>query len=142
MSHQKDVPLTQPLARYAHVRRVGPLVFVAGQGCRDPQTDTYAGLTLAKDGTILAYDIAAQTAGVLGNVERALGSIGLARRDIVDIQVFLTDMKDFPAMNKVWNDFFAEGEPPTRTTVCVSKLPGHNFVEMKTVAAARPGFGE
>lgn len=139
MSNQKDAPLTQPLARYAHVRQVGPVVFVAGQGCRDAKTDSYAGLTMAADGTVIAYDIGAQAEGVLKNVESALGSIGLDRQDIVDIQVFLTDMRDFPAMNKVWNAFF-EGvpQPPTRTTVCVSKLPGHNFVEMKAVAAARP----
>lgn len=139
MSNQKEGALTQPLARYAHIRRVGDVVFVAGQGCRDPQSGTYAGLTLAADGSIVAYDIAAQTFGVLTNVERALQSIGLSRKNIVDVQVFLTDMKDFAAMNLVWNDFFANSEPPTRTTVCVSKLPGQNFVEMKSIATARTG---
>ena len=134
-----QAPLTQPLARYSHVRQVGELVFVAGQGCRDAKTDTYAGLTLAPDGSILAYDIAEQTVGVLANVEQALQSIGLDRRAIVDVNVFLTDMRDFVAMNKVWNDFFRDVEPPpTRTTVAVAKLPGHNFVEMKTIAAKKP----
>ncbi len=133
-----QAPLTQPLARYSHVRQVGEIVYVAGQGCRDAKTDKYAGLTLAPDGSILAYDIAEQTIGVLNNVEGALKSLGLDRRALVDINVFLTDMRDFPAMNKVWNDFFRDVEPPpTRTTVAVSKLPGHNFVEMKAVAEAR-----
>ena len=133
-----STPLTQPLARYAHVRCVGSLIFVAGQGCRDPLTDQYAGLTLAPDGTILAYDIAAQTIGVLNNIERALAAIGLDRRALVDVNVFLTDMRDFAAMNKVWNDFFGDCDPPpTRTTVAVAKLPGHNFVEMKSIAERR-----
>jgi enamine deaminase RidA (YjgF/YER057c/UK114 family) len=50
-------------------------------------------------------------------------------------------MRDFEAMNEVWNAFFSECAPPTRTTVAVRALPGHNFVEMKAVAA-RPLGGE
>lgn len=130
--------LTKPLAAYSHVRKVGDVIFIAGQGCRDPQNNSYRGLTLSDKGEILSYDIKAQTRGVLDNVERALKSIGHDRSDIADINVFLTDMKDFEGMNAVWNEFFAEcNPPPTRTTVAVKQLPGMNFVEMKTIAAAR-----
>ncbi len=128
--------LTQPLARYSHTRRVGNLVFVAGQGCRDAKTNTYRGVKYDTGGAIASYDISEQTRGVLGNIEAALQTIGLSRRNIIDIQVFLADMRDFAAMNTVWNEFFADAQiPPTRTTVQVAKLPGDNFVEMKTVAS-------
>lgn len=134
-----DAPsLTRPLARYSHARRVGSLLFVAGQGARDPATDQEAGVTVDARGQVLAYDIAVQTKAVLENIERALKSHGLSRKDLVDVQVFLCNMDDFAAMNGIWNDFFGEGEPPTRTTVAVKTLPGKNFVEMKAIAAFPP----
>lgn len=128
--------LTKPLAAYVHTRRVGGLIFVAGQGCRDPETNSYVGLTMGADGTVDSYDIKAQARGVLNNIERALQAEGCNRTHIVDVNVFLTDMKDFQAMNEVWNEFFKDQAPPTRTTVAVRQLPGLNFVEMKAVAAA------
>ncbi len=132
-------PLTTPLAKYSHLRRVGDLVFVAGQGCRDPETNTYAGLSLSLTGEIESYDIAAQARGVLLNIERALASAGLTRHDIVDVTVFLKNMNDFIQMNEVWNEFFKDTQPPTRTTVGVANLPGMNFVEMKAIATINRG---
>lgn len=129
-------PLTRPLARYAHARRVGALLFVAGQGARDPATDQEAGITTDATGRVIAHDLKVQTAAVLANVERALASHGLNRTHIVDVTVFLTDMAEFPLMNQIWNEFFADAPaPPTRTTVAVAALPGRNFVEMKAIAA-------
>jgi len=127
--------LTKPLANYSHTRVAGTLVFVAGQGCRDPKTDAYPGLELDAQGKIAAYDVALQTKGVLKNIELALQDIDLSLNDVVDITVFLKDKRDFPAMNDVWNDCFKSENRPTRTTVIVKDLPGSNFVEMKAVAA-------
>ncbi len=126
--------LTKPMATYVHTRRAGGLLFVAGQGSRDPESDAYAGVTRDSAGRVIAHDIAVQTAAVLTNVERALKSQGLSRADLVDVTVFLTDMSEFQAMNEVWNQFFAETPAPTRTTVAVRQLPGDNFVEMKGIA--------
>jgi 2-iminobutanoate/2-iminopropanoate deaminase len=127
--------LTKPLAKYVHTRVCGSLVFVAGQGCRDPKTNAYAGITRHQDGTVESYDITAQAKGVLNNIELALKSLDLNRKNIMDVTVFLCDMVDFPKMNDVWNEFFSECPvAPTRTTVCVKKLPGDNFVEMKAIA--------
>lgn len=127
--------LTNPLAHYAHIRKAGDLYYIAGQGCRDPETNGYAGLTRDNSGKITAYDIKAQTRAVFANIERVLASADLQRSNIVDITVFLTDMADFPLMNSVWNELF-EGEAvkPTRTTVAVKTLPGDNFIEMKAIA--------
>ena len=93
------INLTRPLATYQHIRRVGSVVFVAGQGCRDPETGDYRGLTLGAAGEIVRYDIKEQAKGVLLNIERALGSIGLNRAAIVDVQIYLTDMADFEKMS-------------------------------------------
>ena len=128
--------LTRPLARYAHARRVGQLVFLAGQGARDPATDACAGVTRDAQGKVTGHDLTVQTRAVLANVERALASEGLDRRHVVDVTVFLTDMGEFELMNRVWNEFFADvPAPPVRTTVAVTRLPGDNFIEMKAVAA-------
>ncbi len=129
------VTLTKPFATYTHSRRVGDLLYIAGQGCRDPEANTYAGVTRNADGSIASYDISAQTNGVLENIDRVLKSVGLSRSNIIDVTVFLTDMKDFEAMNAVWNSYFQNVAPPTRTTVAVRQLPGDNFVEMKAIAS-------
>ena len=129
------VALTKPFASYTHSRRVGDLLFIAGQGSRDPETNACAGLTRDETGNIVDYNITAQTKGVLENIDRVLKSVDLSRGSIVDVTVFLTDMNDFAAMNAVWNDYFRSVEPPTRTTVAVKELPGDNFVEMKAIAS-------
>jgi 2-iminobutanoate/2-iminopropanoate deaminase len=126
--------LTKPLARYSHARRVGDLLFVAGQGCRSPETNDYAGLTRDAAGNVTKYDIAAQARACLANIEAVLKANGLTKEAIVDVTVFLRDMQDFPAMNAVWNDYFDVPMSPTRTTVAVRELPGLNYVEMKTIA--------
>ena len=128
--------LTTPLARYAHGRRVGDLLFVAGQGARDPATNQYAGVTRDASGKAVAFAPAAQTLAVLSNIERVLAAHGLTRADLVDVQVFLTSMAHFQEMNRVWNEFFADvPQPPTRTTIAVRDLPGDNSVEMKSIAS-------
>ena len=135
MTKQKTV-LTKPLASYSHCRRVGSLLFIAGQGCRNPETNIWAGTTFDDKGKVLSIDFPAQVRGVLSNIEDVLKTQGLTKHDLVDIQVFLTDMTEqFAMMNKGWNDFFAGVDPlPTRTTVAVSGLPGHNLVEMRSTA--------
>ncbi len=127
--------LTKPLASYTHSRRVGDLLFIAGQGSRDPKTNCCAGITKNQTGEITHYDITAQTKGVFENIDRVLMSAGLTRKNIVDVTVFLTDMKDFEEMNAVWNIYFKDVPAPTRTTVAVRALPGDNFVEMKAIAS-------
>ena len=128
--------LTSPLARYVHSCWVGDLLFVAGQGCRDPETGLEVGiLSDASASVSKIYDIDAQTRGVFSNIERVLAKEGLTKEHLVDVTVFLCDMDDFAAMNAVWNEFFATVATPCRTTVAVRQLPGKNFVEMKAIAA-------
>lgn len=129
--------LTQPLASYSHTRIAGGLCFVAGQGCRDPETGGYVGVEIDSSGRVVAYDIRVQARGVLANIQRALAAEGLTPESVVDVTVFLTSMDDFAGMNEVWNEFWAkQSQKPTRTTVAVQALPGRNFVEMKAIALA------
>lgn len=130
--------VTRPLAHYSHGRWQGDLLFLAGQGCRDPLTDQEAGLVWAEDGSLEGYDVSEQTWGVFRNIERVLKGEGLGKEHLKDITVFLVHMSDFAAMNQVWNQFFQDGIPPCRTTVGVRELPGRNFIEMKAVASRTP----
>jgi enamine deaminase RidA (YjgF/YER057c/UK114 family) len=130
-----SLKLARPFAAYAHSRRVGELIFLAGQGCRDPESDRYRGIQRHSDGSIASYDIKEMTRGVFRNMERALAVHGLSLSDLVDVTVYLKSMSDFEAMNSVWNDEFKDHQPPTRTTVAVADLPGDNLVEMKGIAA-------
>lgn len=135
-----EVLLTKPLATYSHSRRVGDLLFIAGQGCRSPKTNIWAGVTFDAQGKATNIDFGAQVRGVLSNIEDVLQSNGLTKANLIDVQVFLTDMdKQFATMNSIWNEFFAGVEMlPTRTTVAVSGLPGLNQIEMKSMATFKP----
>ena len=81
------------------------------------------------------YDIESQVHAVFANVRSVLEDAGANWSDLVDITVFLTDMRrDFAAYNKVYATYF-DGDAPTRTTVEVSRLPGPIAIEMKCIAA-------
>ena len=135
-SDQKNL-IAQPLATYSHARRVGGLVYFAGQGCRNPLTNIWEGVMFSEDGRPIAYNFEAQVRGVLRNVESVLAREGLTRDHILDVNVFLTDMEaQFPILNTIWNEFFGATKcPPVRTTVGVKELPGLNQIEMKVIAS-------
>jgi reactive intermediate/imine deaminase len=126
-----------PLGSYSHAMIVNGLVFVAGQGARDPKTGKEAGATLNEAGEVIAYDIAVQTAAVIENLKLVLEASGCTIEDVVDVTVFLKNMKDFKAYNDVYSEYFSFPGPPARTTVEVADLPGHNFIEIKAIAAYR-----
>lgn len=134
----KNIELTKPLANYAHTRRLGDIVFLAGQGCRDPKTDVWAGVTFDAQGKPGQIDFEAQVRGVFRNIDAALQSSALTRNNILDVQVFLTDLKQqFSTLNKIWDEYFKDiHQLPTRTTIGVSQLPGFNLIEMKVIASS------
>jgi len=124
-----------PLGAYSHAVRVGDLLFISGQGCRDPESGIERGLTFDSEGKVASYDIEAQTTGVLENLGAVLKAAGLSYSDVVDITVFLADMDDFSRYNKIYSKYFAQTPiPPARTTVQVARLPGRNFIEIKAIA--------
>lgn len=124
----------QALARYPHARVVGNLVFVSGISSRRPD-NTHDGVTIHADGRV-EKDIRAQSRAVLENIRAILRAAGADLDHVVDITVFLVDMKDYVGMNEVYNEFFTKEGGPARTTVAVHQLPHPNLlVEMKAVAA-------
>ena len=93
---------------------------------------------VAKDaaGNVLDYDIEAQTVGVLENLGVVLQAAGLGYEDVVDMTVYLHDMKDFARYNRIYARYFqGVPVPPARTTMQVAKLPGRNYIEVKAIAA-------
>jgi 2-aminomuconate deaminase len=91
-------------------------------------------LAPAPVGRVVAYDIEAQARATFENVRLILEDAKSSWDRLVDVTVFLTNMKDdFPAYNRVWAEYFA-GNPPTRTTVEVGALPTPIAIELKCIA--------
>jgi 2-aminomuconate deaminase len=129
-----------PYAAYAHARRVGDLLYLAGIGPRDPKTNaTVGGAVYDAKRKPLRYDIRQQTEQVLRNIETILAESGCTMADVFDVSAFLIDMEDdFAGFNEVYNKWFGQIKP-ARTTVQVEALPGPIAVELKVVAKVPPG---
>lgn len=124
----------EPVGLYPHARRVGNLLFLSGVGPRQKGTKEIPGVTLAADGTIEAYDIEKQCHSVFQNVRYILEASGAHWNSLVDITVFLTNMKqDFPIFNRIYAEYFKDNQP-CRTTVQVSALPTPIAIELKCIA--------
>ena len=125
---------SKPLGAYPHARRVGNLLFLSGIGPRNSKDNLIPGLELDKDGNILKYDIEAETHAVFANVKAVLEASGSSWNKIVDVTVFLTNMKnDFPVYNKIYGDYFKDVQA-CRTTVEVKSLPTPIAIELKVIA--------
>lgn len=128
----------EPVGAFPHAKRVGDLLFLSGIGPRKRGSKAIPGVTLDAQGNIVDYNIAAQTLAVFENVRFVLEDAGARWEDIVDVQVFLTDMeRDFATFNRLYAEHFAGvGRPnPTRTTVEVGALPTPIAVELKVIAS-------
>lgn len=124
--------LTPPLGPYARAAWASaPLLFVSGQTGVDPATGA-----LPPGG-----DVATETAQVLRNLGAVLAAAGLGFEDVVKVNVYLTDMSAFAAMNEVYARAFS-APLPARTTIGVSALPGGARVEMELTACARTAGGD
>lgn len=121
--HSDKAPI--PVGLYPHAKRVGNLLFLSGVGPR------------RKEGNAIPEGIEAQCRSVFDNVRTILESAGANWTDLVDITVYLTNMKDdFPVYNKLWAEYFADN-PPCRTTVEVNCLPTPISIELKCIAALK-----
>ncbi|MEP6946877.1 MAG: RidA family protein [Acidobacteriota bacterium] len=124
----------EPVGLYPHARRVGDLLFLSGVGPRERGTSEIPGVTLGEDGEIASYDIEAQCRSVFQNVRYILEDAGSSWNNIVDVTVFLTNIKaDFEAYNRLYAEYFA-GNRPCRTTVEINKLPTPIAIELKVIA--------
>ncbi|MHC4414154.1 MAG: RidA family protein [Planctomycetota bacterium] len=131
----------EPVGAYPHARRVGNLLYLSGVGPRKRGSREIPGVKLDPQGNILSYDIAEQCRSCFNNVRVILEDAGSSWDRIVDVLVFLTNMKkDFATFNALYAEHFAgPGKPnPTRTTIEIGALPTPIAVELKVVASAGP----
>ena len=127
----------EPVGAYPHARKVGNLLFLSGVGPRERGTKKIPGVELNTDGTIQSYDIATQCHSVFKNVRSILEDSGVSWNDLVDVTVYLTNMKnDFPIYNKLWAEYFSEN-PPCRTTLEINCLPTPIAIELKCIAVIK-----
>lgn len=125
----------EPVGLYPHARRVGNLLFLSGVGPRERGTKTIPGVELNEAGEIVSYNIAEQCRSVFQNVRFILEDAGSSWENIIDVTVFLTNMKaDFAVYNDLYAEFFKDNRP-CRTTVEISSLPTPIAIELKVIAS-------
>jgi 2-iminobutanoate/2-iminopropanoate deaminase len=117
-----DAP--QAIGPYSQATVAGGLVFTAGQIALDPAT-----------GVVSTETVEDQTRQVFRNLKAVLTAAGTDFSRVVKATVFLADMNDFPAMNKVYAEAFGDHKP-ARSTVAVAGLPKGVRVEIDLVAVA------
>ena len=124
----------KPLGAYPHARKVGNLLFLSGIGSRSAIDNKIPGLVQDENGNIISYDIEAECRSVFANIKAVLEASGSSWQKMVDVTVFLTNMKkDFPMYNKIYGEYFKEVEA-CRTTVEVKSLPTPIAIELKVIA--------
>jgi 2-aminomuconate deaminase len=124
----------EPVGLYPHARKVGNLLFLSGVGPRKKGSKEIPGVTLDEKGNIVSYDIEQQCHSVFQNVRYVLEASGSSWENLVDVTVFLTNMKkDFPIYNRIYAEYFKDNQP-CRTTVEISSLPTPIAIELKCTA--------
>lgn len=124
----------EPVGLYPHARKVGNLLFLSGVGPRKRGSKEIPGVTLDAAGNIISYDIEQQCHSVFQNVRYVLEASGSRWENLVDVTVFLTNMKkDFAIYNKVYAEYFKDNQP-CRTTVEITALPTPIAIELKCIA--------
>ena len=124
----------KPVGLYSHAKQVGNLLFLAGMGPRKRDSKEIPGVTLDEKGVLIGYDIEPQCLSVFENIKQVLEDAGSSWDKIVDVTVFLIDIKrDFNKFNEIYADYFKDIKP-TRTTVEVSRLPTPIAIELKVIA--------
>ncbi|MFZ4567550.1 MAG: RidA family protein [Bacteroidota bacterium] len=124
----------EPVGAYPHARRIGDFLFISGVGPRLRGSSSIPGVELDDSGNIKEYDIAIQTIAVFQNIKYVLEDSGSCFEDIVDVTIFLTNMKkDFPIVNKLYAEYFTHIQA-CRTTIEINALPTPIAVELKCLA--------
>ena len=133
-NHFNSNSAPEPVGHYPHSKKVGDFLFLSGVGPRKRNQKSIPGVNLNSDGEIVNYNIHEQCVAVFENVKLVLKDSGADWNDIVDVTVFLTNMKnDFKIFNNIYKEYFS-GPFPTRTTVEVISLPTPIAIELKVIA--------
>lgn len=129
----------KPVGLYPHSRKVGNLIFLSGVGPRIAKSNendsSVPGLKLDHNGNFLAFDFEAQCHSVFQNVKSILEESGSSWDQLIDVTVFLVNMKrDFATYNKIYAEYFKDNQP-CRTTVEINSLPTPIAIELKCIAS-------
>jgi 2-iminobutanoate/2-iminopropanoate deaminase len=118
-----DAP--KPVAPYSHVVEVDGWAFITGQLATDPNDDSFP----------IPAGIEAQTHKVIDNLKRALRGAGLGLDRVVCVRIFLTNFeRDYAAMNRIYESYFAKNRLPARTTIGVTALARGGIIEIDMIA--------
>ena len=124
----------QAVGLYPHARICGNLLFLSGVGPRVAGSKEIPGVSLDENGEIKSYDIEKQCHSVFKNIKFILEDAGSSWDNIIDVTVFLTNMKeDFKIYNRIYAEYFKENLP-CRTTVEINCLPTPIAIELKVIA--------
>ena len=134
MSKIESPNAPEPVGLYPHARKVGNLLFLSGVGPRKRNKKEIPGVELDDKGKIISYDIEAQCRSVFNNVQIILEDSGSSWDNLIDVTVFLTNMRDdFKIYNQIYSEYFNKHQP-CRTTVEISSLPTPIAIELKCIA--------
>ena len=124
----------EPVGLYPHAKQVGNLLFLSGIGPRERGKKEIPGVELDQNGNIISYDIETQCHSVFKNVRTVLEDAGSSWDNLVDVTVFLTNMKDdFKIYNRIYAEYFKDNQP-CRTTLEICSLPTPIAIELKCIA--------
>tara|TARA_B110000444_G_C18632695_1_gene497608 strand:+ start:229 stop:645 length:417 start_codon:yes stop_codon:yes gene_type:complete len=124
----------QAVGLYPHARRVGDILYLSGVGPRKVGQINIPGVSLNATGEVENYNIEEQCHSVFNNVRYILEDAGSSWDNIIDVQVFLTNMKDdFKIYNKIYAEYFKDNQP-CRTTIEIKSLPTPIAIELKVLA--------
>ena len=134
-----DAP--KPVGLYPHARKVGNLLFLSGVGPRTagsgPNDSGVPGLELDHNGNFKTFDFEAQVHSVFQNVKKILEASGSSWEELVDVTVFLVDMKrDVHTFNRIYAEYFKDNQP-CRTTCEINSLPTPIAIELKCIATIK-----
>ena len=114
--------IAKPVGPFSPAIRAGDTLYLSGQVAQDPAT-----------GKLIAGDVAAQTERIFRNIEATLQAAQLSLEHVIKVNVYLTDMTNYAAMNEVFGRQFS-APYPARTTVAVVALPLGGLVELEVIA--------
>jgi 2-aminomuconate deaminase len=121
---------------HPHARQVGDFIYVSGLIARQVGQDKIPGVDLDGEGNVVAYDIEIQTRSTFENLKHILEEAGSSLDKVIDITVFLTNIKsDFKKFNAVYGEYMGNIFP-CRTTVEVVRFPSPVQIEIKCIAIA------
>ena len=134
MSKIESQKAPEPVGLYPHARQVGNFLYLSGIGPRERGKKEIPGVELDQNGNILSYDIETQCHSVFKNVRTVLEDAGSNWNNLVDVTIFLTNMKDdFEIYNRIYAGYFKDNQP-CRTTVEIISLPTPIAIELKCIA--------